>query len=414
MSRIVVIGAGLAGLVAANRLADAGHRVVLLHKGLGGLQLGQGSIDVLGYAPHRVMNPFNAATSVATSHPYAAIGRAALANGLNYLKSITNGLLVGDPEVNYQLPTAVGAIRPTCLAQPSMIAGHVHDGASWVIVGLPALKDFHPDLIAGNLERTTLPDGGRLRARALMTEAIAREPEVDSSALTYAKAFDDPEYRARFASALAPRLTVGEVVGLPAVLGLHHTMAWQDLSDKLGVPVFEIPLPPPCVPGIRLNTLLMRRAESLGVRVVPGVRTITYRADGDRVTSVSIATVPSPREFTGDAFVLATGGFESGALAMDSHGDVRETLFDLPLAGLDRKPLVHGDYWGPEQPIFAVGVSVNTAMQVVDADGSAVFTNLYAAGGILAGATRWTELSGDGIAVASALAAADSIGQERA
>ena len=31
------------------------------------------------------------------------------------------------------------------------------------------------------------------------------------------------------------------------------------------------------------------------------------------------------------------------------------------------------------------------------------------AGGILAGATRWTEKSGEGIALASAVAAADSI-----
>ncbi|HRA06267.1 MAG TPA: FAD-binding protein, partial [Propionicimonas sp.] len=57
MSRIIVIGAGLAGLVAANRLADAGAKVTLLTKGLGGLQLGQGTIDVLGYRPQRVTNP---------------------------------------------------------------------------------------------------------------------------------------------------------------------------------------------------------------------------------------------------------------------------------------------------------------------------------------------------------------------
>lgn len=413
MNRIVVIGAGLAGLLAANRLADAGHQVVLLHKGLGGLQLGQGTIDVLGYAPHRVLNPFNAATSVATSHPYAATGRAALAEGLNYVKRVSDGLLVGDPEANYQLPTAVGAIRPTCLAQPSMIAGQAHADASWVIVGLPALKDFHPDLIAGNLERTTLPDGGRLRARALMTEAIAREPEVDSNPLAYAKAFDDPGYRARFADGLAPQLIQGECVGLPAVIGLADTGAWQDLSEKLGVPVFEIPLPPPSVPGIRLNTHLLRRAQALGVRIVTGVRTISYRADGDRIASVSIATVPAAREFTGDAFILATGGFESGALTLDSYGDVHETLFGLPLTGLDKKPLVHGDYWGADQPLFNVGVAVNPLMQAIDAKGAPVFTNLYAAGGILGGATRWKELSGDGIAVASATAAADSITQER-
>ena len=33
------------------------------------------------------------------------------------------GLLVGDPACNLHLPTAVGALRPTALAQPSMVAG---------------------------------------------------------------------------------------------------------------------------------------------------------------------------------------------------------------------------------------------------------------------------------------------------
>ena len=45
-----VIGAGIAGLTAAIRLREAGHQVTLMSKGIGGLQLSQGSIDVLGYA----------------------------------------------------------------------------------------------------------------------------------------------------------------------------------------------------------------------------------------------------------------------------------------------------------------------------------------------------------------------------
>jgi glycerol-3-phosphate dehydrogenase subunit B len=48
-------------------------------------------------------------------------------------------------------------------------------------------------------------------------------------------------------------------------------------------------------------------------------------------------------------------------------------------------------------------------MRVVDTAGHAPYSNLYAAGGILAGALRWTEKSGEGIALASAVAAADSI-----
>lgn len=417
MSRVIVIGAGLAGLVGSIRLAEAGVGVTLLTKGIGGLQLGQGTIDVLGYAPDRVTNPVLAVDALAAAdagHPYAAIGAQAVHAALGYAKALLPDLLVGDPEANYQLPTAVGVIRPTCLAQPSMLAGHLADGARVAVVGLRRLKDFQPALIAGNLSRTPLPDGGRAQARPLFVDVPARDGEVDSFGLTYARAFDDAGFRARFAAALAPLLDAGEVVALPAVLGLYDRSAWSDLAERLGHPVFEIPLPPPSVPGMRLNEALVAKAKAAGVRIVNGTRVFAARVEDGTVRGVSMATSGAPREFTGDAFLLAAGGFESGALELDSYGTASETLFGLPLAGTDAGPLVHGDYWGAEQPLFKVGVRVGGDLRVQDADGTVVYPNLWAAGGILAGSSRWKEKSGDGIALSSAVRAADSILEELA
>ena len=47
---VLVIGAGLAGLSAAARLAEGGAKVMLIAKGVGATHLGPGTIDVLGYA----------------------------------------------------------------------------------------------------------------------------------------------------------------------------------------------------------------------------------------------------------------------------------------------------------------------------------------------------------------------------
>ncbi|PFG18210.1 glycerol 3-phosphate dehydrogenase (quinone) subunit B [Propionicimonas paludicola] len=411
MSRVIVIGAGLAGLVAANRLADGGAEVLLLSKGIGGLQLGQGTVDVLGYNPQRVTNPIKAVAEVAAEHPYATIGAQGVLTALGYLKELVPDLLVGDPEANYHLPTAVGALRPTCLAQPSMLAGNLKAGSSVVVVGLRRLKDFQPELIAGNLGRTELPDGGRVAARAINVDIAAREGEIDSSGLAFAHAFDVPAFRQQFADLLAPLLKDGEIVALPAVIGLKDRQAHSDLAAKLGHPVFEIPLPPPSVAGLRLNQALNARALAAGVRMVSGVRTVGFAADGDRILNVRNATVPAEREYRADAFVLATGGFEAGALAMDSYGTVTETLFGLPLVGTENTPLIHGDYWGAEQPIFSVGVGVDSQMRVLG-NGKPVYANLRAVGDVIAGSTRWAEKSGDGVAAASAVLAADSILKE--
>ena len=188
-------------------------------------------------------------------------------------------------------------------------------------------------------------------------------------------------------------LTDGESVGLPAVIGLHDLQAWRKLSDALGHPVFEIPLPPPAVPGLRLNETLLTAARTAGVRLVQGNRVVSARVTEGRVAAVTVAQAGAAREYPAEAFVLASGGFESGALAMDSYGTLTETIFGLPLAGQDAGELVHGDYWGAQQPLFAVGVGVEASMRPVDAAGAPVYPNLYAAGGILAGAYRWSERS---------------------
>ena len=69
MTRVVVVGAGLAGLAAAIRLAQGGASVSVVAKGAGGLHLSPGTIDVLGYAPERVDALPEALPAFVDGHP---------------------------------------------------------------------------------------------------------------------------------------------------------------------------------------------------------------------------------------------------------------------------------------------------------------------------------------------------------
>jgi len=417
-SDVVVVGAGLAGLTAALQLRATGRRVTVIHKGIGGLQLSQGSVDILGYAPERVERPLEAIPGYVADkpeHPYAVIPPGAVRRGVQWLAdTLGTDLLVGDADTNVNLPTAVGAVRPTALAMPSMMNGVCTADAKFVIVGPRQFKDFYPKLIAENLARTELPGGGRLEARAATIDLNGRPGEADSSALGYAGTLDSAEGRRRLVGLLRRVVEPGEIVGLPAFLGYQDFNAWRAVQDQLGQPVFEIPLPPPGVPGMRLNRALITRAKAKGIAMVAGSFVTGAETDGRRVTAVVIEAAGGKRAYAADHVVFAPGGFESGALTMDSYGTITERVFGLPLAGLDHTDLVdgwpvHGDYWGDPQPLFRTGVRVDGSMRVLDDAGEPVYENLYAAGGLLAGATRWREKSGEGIALGSAVAAVDTI-----
>lgn len=409
MRDVVVIGAGLSGLSAALRLLKAGREVDLITKGIGGIQLGQGTIDLYGYGSERVDNPLEAIEKLPESHPYGKLSSQAVADSANWLKEqLGADLLTGSPDKNVFLPTCLGAWRPTCLPQPSMLAGAPADGKRYVIVGLRRLKDFYPQLVAENLEKEEIPGGGKVSARHIWIDIPVRPGEADTSGLNFARALDTEDFRAKFCDEIKRYLKDGEVVGFPAVLGLKDRRAWQDIARRLGHEVFEIPILPPSIPGMRINEALTQIVRDLGVRYIIGSEVTGLNVSDGRVESVTFDSAGSETTLKANHFIYAAGGFESGTLHVDSYWNVTERAFNLPLA-IPSGPLVHEDYWGPNQPLFEVGVEVDSQMRVLDKEKNPRYSNLYAVGGLLAGATRWREKSGDGIALASAFRACDTI-----
>lgn len=409
MSDVVVIGAGIAGQLAAARLVERGATVTVVAFGIGGLPLATGGFDVLGYAPDRVRRPFAALDSFAAAHPdhpYAILGADAVRAGADAAQAFFGAdRLVGRDDENWLLPTAIGGCRPTYLCPPTMVAGDLSDAPRrLVVIGLRWLKDFPAALVAGNLGRT-LPG---VAIRSAVCDVRARDGEVDSSALTYARALDDPRYRAAFAAALRPLVHDGETVLLPAVAGLKDPGVLAELSERVGAPLAEVSLPPPSVPGMRLDEFAAHTLKRGGVRWIAGSRVVAIHGADGVAASVEVATSGHPTTLRAGAFVFAPGGFESGALALDSRGTVTETALGLPVVVPDGE-LITADRHA-EQPLFRAGLAIDPDARVLAGDGSPVYANLFAAGGVLAGAQRWLELSGDGIAAASAVRAADVIG----
>jgi glycerol-3-phosphate dehydrogenase subunit B len=400
----VVIGAGLAGLTAAVRLAEGGARVLVLAKGVGATHLSAGTIDVLGYAPERVERPGEALSRLGDGHPYALVGASAVAASVEWLKArVAAGSLApyayeGGLEENLLLPTALGVPRPSAVVPETMADGDLRRGTPVLVVGFRAFKDFHPALLAETLRRTGSP------ARAAELDLVP-EGRADVNSLGYARAFDDPSFRAEVTAQLAGRLRADERVAFPAVLGIADPHgAWSDLERRLARPVFEVPTLPPSVPGMRLFAILREALRGAGGRVILNAVVTGAEREGGRVGALRVRVGLREERRGCDWVVLATGGFASGGLELDSRWTARETALGLPVAGV---PAPGEERFRPgyfeDHPIARAGVAVGSDLRPEGHE------NVLVAGATLAGAEPWREKSGDGISLATGHRAAELV-----
>jgi glycerol-3-phosphate dehydrogenase subunit B len=395
----IVVGVGLGGLTAAARLAEGGARVLVLAKGVGATHLGPCTIDVLGYAPERVERPGEALAGLGDGHPYAAVGRDGVEAALDWFKGVMAPYpYVGGLEENLLLPTAVGALKPSAAVPETMAAGDLRDGGQVCVVGFRALKDFHAPLLADNLQRAGIG------ARAIELDLVP-EGRADVNSLGFARAFDTPAFRAEVTALLAARLGADERVAFPAVLGIADApAAWAELRDQLARPVFEVPTLPPSVPGMRVFAILRERLRRAGARVILNAVVHAGERTGARVTGVRARIGLRDVSHGADWVVLATGGFASGGLELDSAWRAREVALGLPVSaapgpGEER----FRDGYFEDHPMGPAGIAVDHGLRPQGLE------NVLVAGATLAGAQPWREKSGDGISLATGHRAAELI-----
>jgi glycerol-3-phosphate dehydrogenase subunit B len=285
----------------------------------------------------------------------------------------------------------------------------VRSGGRMAIVGLRGLKDFHAHYVADNL-----PRAARARGAEVLVRALELRPELDGQrdvgALGFAARFERPEFRDAIVEELRTLLAPGERAGLPAVLGQRDAgRVHRELEERLRTKVFEIAMLPPSVPGMRLFEVLKGALRRGGGRLILGDRVIGAERNGRRVEAVLAQTAARRVAYRARAFVLATGGFASGGLELDSAGGVRETVLGLPVAGVPppgEARFLPGYF--DRHPLARAGLEVDGRMRPLGRDGP-VYDNLHAVGAALAGAEPWREASGNGISVATGFAAAQAI-----
>ncbi|WP_123534326.1 glycerol-3-phosphate dehydrogenase subunit GlpB [Halosimplex salinum] len=411
-SEVVVVGGGLAGAFSALAAAREGADVRLVSYKQSTLAQASGLVDVLGYAPGGdgpVVDPYDAIPDLPEDHPYATVGVDGVRAGMALFDEVAGRYRGDHTDRNAMLPTHGGTVKPTARYPSGAAAGVASDERDALLVGFDALVDFDAPHAADHLRNAGVPFDVRG-----VSITFPGDLNADAKVTRYAKLLDaDAEVpvggstrtaRAALAATVEPHLDGAERVGFPAVLGDDDPAAVRaSLESALGVPVFEVPMGPPSLPGLRLEDDLYAALDEAGVSMETGNPVVDYE-DEERVTRVVVDRNGAKIPFAADQFVLATGGLVGKGIDSDREG-VREPIFDchVPHAD-DRYEWFDHEAFG-DHSFARFGVPTDETLRPLDAGGDVEFENLRAAGSVLGGADFAAEKSGSGVSIATGRAA---------
>lgn len=410
---VIVIGMGLAGLMAAKAAAERGKSVLIMGKGVGTAHTHTGCIDLLGYYPAGSLDPapnplqsLNRLMEESPNHPYARVGEADIREALRSFLDVFNGgncTYLSRGEENTITLTPCGSTRPTYLFPSTMEWGGIEDERDVLIVGFDGLKDFYSASIAHNL--TSLREAGRIsfKARSIFLPLCRLSDRRIAPPPVLGRLFEERGFRDKTAEGVRAELKGEERVAFPAVLGIERAQeVKRDLESMLGAKVFEIPTLPPSVPGYRLFQAFKGNLQGRGVTVIMGFSAAQVTVRDGRCLQVTVLRPPIQRSYSGDLYILATGRFAGGGLAVRGNRVV-EPIFGLPVhQPFSREKWFRDRFFSDEpHPIEGFGVMVNGQLNPLDDHGNVVVNNLRVAGSILSGCDALREKSGGGVAIAT-------------
>ncbi|MGY5872024.1 MAG: anaerobic glycerol-3-phosphate dehydrogenase subunit GlpB [Candidatus Thorarchaeota archaeon] len=443
---LVVIGGGMAGLVAGTIAAEAGLNTVLLRKGQSATAYSSGAIDAIGYAPE-ASEAFDSPeeglfilSRLYPLHPYSVIGYddriepekiidtivERTRETVSWLKTHLDGSLApldGEFDSNIHPITILGTTKPTCLIQKSMNCGNLTDREDSVLlfVGISGYADFNPSAAAQTYLEDRIATGSSPRKVAhCMLQVMPFGKSYNLSSIELARHLDHEGSIESIAEQLKEHIQqVGAThVAFPPILGIQNAlMNKTKLEEMTGTTVFELLGFPPSIPGQRLQKSLETIFVKSGGKLLLGHEVISYERDGQVLKSITAKTPRRHVMIDAKAFLLATGKYIGGGIAGDENG-LKETVFDL-------MP-VTGDYHSAAdiipsrststlsispmgQPIQSCGLSVDPEFRPVIEEGTEWAVNLFAAGAVLAGYNYSIEKSGLGVAATSGFNAAKNI-----
>lgn len=408
----IIIGAGLAGITAAIRLAEKGNKVAVISAGRSAMHFNSGSLGLLGFdADHQaVSSPVEAVTALPPQHPYKKLGDTpieTLADNAADLLRRAGVRTIGNVRQNHLRLSPLGVVRPAWLTLANLVtidAIKTLPQPHVAIVSIAGFLDFYPRFIAAALEKEGIRcdlvtvDNSDLR-HLRRSESEMRAPNIarimKGDTLT------------RFAESVrdATRDTDAPVLILPAVVNFDGEGESLLLRQTVGRELLYAPTMGVSIPGIAMHTRLIRHFANLGGRLFNGHRVVA--ADfADQTLKALYTDKLDDDALLADNFIFAGGSFFNRGLVATPDAVVNPVLGLDTIAPADRQKWFTPDLFG-SQPVMNSGIAVDKDLRALR--GGKPVSNLYAVGSALADADSLRNDSGAGVALLTAIAAANKI-----
>jgi anaerobic glycerol-3-phosphate dehydrogenase len=354
--KVLVLGAGFAGISAAFSARRAGASVSLVHATAGASALYAGSVD---------------GPALPEQGPRAAqLRELAAALGLRL-------------NAHTLLATREGVVRGSAGADAALLDLAPLAGKRIALVDVPR-DDWDAPLLLRSFADCAWARSTGTRFELVPLDLLEKSSHRRVSPFDFASSFERAERPAWLSEVLKNHAGPDAWLFGPW-LGLKRELS-RELSASVGVPVGEVTSPPGGVAGARFEARRDALLQTLQVEVV------AERVTGVRQTEASVTLLlEAGGELTADVLVLAAGGFVSGAVRLSGALSGAEPAgFELGLSGLPPVQ-ARGEPVRPVSSLFGVDLAARGRQLlehvglVASARGEVLGTSrVFAAGDLLA------------------------------
>lgn len=425
---LLVIGGGMAGLVAGITTAEANASTIVVRKGEGATSMSSGAIDFAGYlrgGTTTFLSPLEgvaALSQVYPSHPYALLSSHDSDSSLSFLQESVTWLtetlidtpseLCGKLDTTIMALTVLGTRKPTTLVQTSMYTDRLdNDDETLLFAGIKGLPDFVASAASKSVLDQVISSGiGPRKTIHTNIECAPFQKRSNISPIELARFIDTEEGYTLLSNGLKKQIdrTGATLVAVPPVLGLKAPVKVKEtLQQDVGAEVFELLSFPPSVPGYRLQRSLESALKKAGGHLLLGHQASSFNKKDNHITDVTLNSPRRKYSISPKSVILATGKYAAGGLVGDANG-LHEVIFNLPvLTGVqlpvhNTRPrnLTRNISIQPKgHTLFECGVGTDSRFHPTDSNGEVFAENMFAAGSILGGYNYPVEKSGLGVAL---------------